>query len=165
MNHKFLIVGIPIIGGLLIAGLGIASAATIINNNHNMSAGRGSGGINYVSPTEWATNQTARFQAEATALGLPESVIVNGWASGQNLQQIATANGISSSQFQTDMKNYQQSQLKDRLQALVSQGTITQDQMNQYLQTIATRQANFANRVQNLSGTSKGHFNHKPIGM
>jgi hypothetical protein len=111
----------------------------------------GSGGINYVSPTEWATNQTARFQAEATALGLPEGVIVNGWASGQNLQQIATANGISSSQFQTDMKNYQQSQLKDRLQALVSQGTITQDQMNQYLQTIATRQANFANRVQNLS--------------
>ena len=54
------------------------------------------------------------------------------------------------------MKNYQQSQLNANLQALVSAGTITQDQMNQYLQTMATQQANLQAKMQNASGTWKG---------
>lgn len=91
-----------IIDGLFIAEFGIASAATIMNNNHKMSAGGGFGEINYISPSESATNQTAQFQIESTDLGFSESVIVSCCVSGQNLKQIKTANGIDSFQSQTD---------------------------------------------------------------
>ncbi len=157
MKHKFLTIGLPVLGGLAIAGVGIASAAGFMRG----SGGRGGvmgfgGGMNAASPTQWAANQTTRFQAEAGALGLSESVIVNGWASGQSLRQIATANGISLSQYETDIKNYAQSQRKADLDALVSQGTITAAQETQYLQSLATRQANFRAKTQNAPGVSKG---------
>lgn len=158
MKHKFLTIGLPILGGLAIAGVGIASAAGMIGGGIGgpMMGFGGFGKVSAVSPSQWASDQTAQFQAEASALGLSKDVIVNGWAAGQSIEQIATANGISSSQYQTDMKNYEQSQLNANLQALVSAGTITQDQMNQYLQTLATQQANLQAKMQNASGTWKG---------
>jgi len=114
------------------------------------------GGVNSVSPTTWATNQATTFQNEAMALNLPEATIISGWASGENLQQIATANGISSSQYQTDMKTYAQSQQKADLDALVSQGTITSAQETSYLNALATQQAAMRTKMQNASGTWQG---------
>lgn len=157
MKKKLLVVGLPLLGGIAIAGVGIASAAGMFGGFAGPLRGPGGfGGADAVSPAAWAANQTAQFQAEATALDLPVSTIVSGWAAGQSLEQIATANGISQSQFQTDMKNYAQSQENADLQALVSAGTITQSQMNQYVQAQATAQANFQTKIQNASGTWKG---------
>ena len=60
MKNKFLTIGLPIMGGLLIAGVGIASAAGFMG---------GAGGFSTVSPTTSATNQAAQFQAEASETG------------------------------------------------------------------------------------------------
>src|SRR5271157_87409 len=106
MKHKFLTIGLPIFGGLVIAGIGVASAAGFLGGAGGPMGFGGS--MNSVSPTTWAANQATVFQNEATALGLTLTDITNGWAAGQSIEQIATAHNISSSQYQTDMKNYAQ---------------------------------------------------------
>ena len=146
MKNKFLTIGLPVMGGLLIAGVGIASAAGFM----------GGGGFSTVSPTTSATNQAAQFQAEASETGLSESVIVAGWAQGESLSQIATANGITAAQLQTGMKTYETAQQNAELQALVTNGTITQAQMTQRLASIATQQAAMQTKMQNASGTWSG---------
>ncbi len=168
MKHKLLTIGLPIFGGLVIAGIGVASAAGFLGGAGGPMS-FGGGGMNSVSPTAWAANQATVFQNEATALNLPEATIVNGWASGQNIEQIATANGISSSQYQTDMKTYAQSEQKADLDALVTQGTITGAQETSYLGALATQQAAMQAKMQNASGTwqgGRGEFGgmrgHKP---
>ena len=135
-------------GGLLIAGVGIASAAGFM--------GGGAGGFSTVSPTTSATNQAAQFQAEASETGLSESVIVAGWAQGESLSQIATANGITAAQLQASMKTYEAAQQNAELQALVTNGTITQAQMTQRLAAIAAQQAAMQTKMQNASGTWAG---------
>jgi hypothetical protein len=114
------------------------------------------GGAAITSPTTAATNLTAQFQAEAAETGLAESVIVAGWSQGQSLEQIAEANGISATQLQTDIKNYAQSQENAELQALVTNGTITQAQMNARLQFEATQAAKMQTAMSNASGTWPG---------
>ena len=156
MKNKFLTIGLPIIGGLLIAGVGVASAAGFFGGAGGPGQGGFGGGLNTVSPATYATTQAAQFQAEASELGLSESVIVTGWAEGESLQQIATANGISQTQLQTDLKTYEASQQNADLQALVANGTITSAQMTQYLASIATRQAAAQTAMQNASGTFAG---------
>jgi len=148
MKNKFYTIGLPIMGGLLIAGVGIASAAGFM--------GGGAGGFSTVSPTTAATNQAAQFQAEASETGLSESIIVAGWAQGESLSQIATANGITAAQLQTGMKTYETAQQNAELQALVTNGTITQAQMTQRLAAIATQQAAMQTNMQNASGTWSG---------
>lgn len=169
MNKKFLTIGLPILGGLLVAGVGIASAAGMMgggaggNGGPGPAMGFGAGNsiaMSSVTPAEWAADQATQFQNEATALGLSESVIISGWAQGQSLEQIATANGISSSQYKTDMETYAKSQQQADLAALVSQGTITSAQESDYLAAIATQeaaaQAQMTARMQNASGTWQG---------
>lgn len=156
MKKKFLTIGLPILGGLLVAGVGIASAAGMF------AGGQGGfgGGVNSVPPATWAANQATTFQNEATALGLSESIIVAGWAQGQSLEQIATTNGISASQYKTDMEAYAKSQQQADLDALVSAGTITSAQETSYLAAIAAQQAaaqaKMTARMQNASGTWPG---------
>jgi len=135
-------------GGLLIAGVGIASAAGFM--------GGGAGGFSTISPTTSATNQAAQFQAEASATGLSESVIVAGWAQGESLSQIATANGITAAQLQASMKTYRTAQQTAELQALVTNGTITQAQMTQRLASIATQQAARAAAGSSSTGGHRG---------
>jgi hypothetical protein len=169
MKKKFLTIGLPVLGGLLIAGVGIASAAGMFAGAGGPGPGGLSGpggfggGLTAVSPTDAATSQTAQFQAEASALGINESLIVSGWAEGESLQQIATANGISATQLQADMKTYEASQQNDELQALVTAGTITQAQMTQRLAATtaqeaaaAAAQTAMAVKTANASGTWAG---------
>jgi len=160
MKKKFLIIGLPILGGLAIAGVGIASAAGMFAGGARLMGFGGGfgdgGGVSAVTPTTWAANQAMTFQNEATALGLSESFIVNGWAQGQSLEQIAAANGISASQYQADMKTYAQSQQKADLDALVAQGTIASAQETQYLAAQAAAQTALQTKMQNASGTWQG---------
>lgn len=154
MKHKLLTVGLPVAGLVLAVGIGVASAAGFFGGG---IGGPGGFGGAAVSPAQSAQNQATTFQSEATELGLSESVIVNGWAQGQSLQQIATANGISQTQLQTDMTNFAQSQEQAQLQALVTAGTITQAQMNERLQFEQTQQA----KLQSMAGQG-GMMGHRP---
>ena len=97
-----------------------------------------------ITPAQSAANQATEFQNEASATGLSLSTIVSGWAQGESLEQIATANGVSQTQLQTDMKAFQQTQLQDELDAMVTAGTITQAQATQRLAAIAAQQATMA---------------------
>jgi hypothetical protein len=147
IKERLLTIGLPIAGAIVLAtvGIGIASAASTTGTGSN-GGGAGfmggfGGAMSAETPAVQAQNQTTLFQNEASATGLSESVIVSGWAAGQSLEQVATANGVSQTQLATDMQNYEQSQLNTELQALVTNGTITQAQMTQRLQTIQTQQA------------------------
>jgi len=160
MKHKFLAIGLPIMGGLIIAGVGIASAAGMFAGGGSgamggFGAGLG-GGAFAVTPARAAANQATEFQNEATATGLSLSVITDGWAQGDTLSQIATANGISSSQLATDLKNFAQSQSNAELQALVANGTITQSQMTARQAAVVAAQAAMQAKMQNASGTWQG---------
>jgi hypothetical protein len=165
MKRKLLTIGLPILGVALVAGIGIALAQTTTTNTATTgmqmdgggpggSGGQGGpgggfdGGFNSISPADYATNQATEFQDEANALGLSVSVVTDGWANGENLQQIATANGISTSTLQTDLSTYRTAQLTAQLQALVTNGTITQAQMATRL---ASEQAQ-ATQMQNGAG-------------
>lgn len=161
MKHKLLTIALPVLGAALVVGIGIASAASTTTPTGTSGGNRGGrqmgpggpggvfdGGFNSISPTDYATNQTAEFQNEASALGLSESVIVDGWARGESLSQIAAANGISTATLQTDLTTYRTAQLTAQLQALVTNGTITQAQMATRL---ASEQAQ-ATRMQNGAG-------------
>ena len=164
MKNKFLIIGLPIIGLAAVVGVSIASAAGMFAAGKvggagpgGMAMGGGFGGsFNAVSPADFATSQATQFQAEATALGLNESIIVNGWAAGDSLQQIATANGITAAQLQSDMKTYEANQQTADLQALVTAGTITQAQMTQREAAVAAQQSAMQTAMANASGTWAG---------
>lgn len=160
MKKKFLLIGLPVIGAVAVAGIGIASAAGMLAGGGaggpgGMGGGFG-GGFSAATPTDFATNQTAQFQAEASALGLNESVIVNGWAEGESLKQIATANGITATQLQSDMKTYEEAQQTADLQALVTAGTITQAQITQRQAAVAAQEAAMQTAMANASGTFAG---------
>ena len=135
MKRKLLVIGLPIAAGVLLMGIGIVSAAGFMGGPGSGFGGR----FNTISPSEHATNQAAQFQAAANALGLSESVIIDGWSKGQSLEQIALANGISRSALESDLQKYHETQLTAYLQALVTNGTITQDQMNARLAFEAQR--------------------------
>lgn len=143
MKDKFWTIGLPAVTAALIAGVGIASAASGLatgttntkaemnGGGHGGDGGFGfGGGLNSVSATDYATDQATELQNEATVLGLGLSTVTDGWAKGESISEIASNNGISTSTLQTNLKAFQQSQLTARLQALVTNGTITQDQMN-----------------------------------
>ena len=164
IKEKLVTIGLPIAGAIVLAtvGIGIASAASPARGGNGGGMGFGGFGGGMMSaetPAVQAQNQATMFQNEASATGLSESVIVNGWAAGQSLEQVATANGVSQTQLQTDMKNFEQSQLNTELQAMVTNGTITQAQMTQRLQSIQTQQAAIkANAGTNSQGfRGRGH--------
>ena len=94
------------------------------------------------TPAQAAADQTAAFQAMASATGLSVQTIAAGWSQGQSLAQIAEANGITAAQLRTDMQNYRLQQLKDELAALVANGTITQAQSDARLQFVQSQMAN-----------------------
>jgi hypothetical protein len=151
MKNKILKVGLPVTAAaLLLAGIGVAVASAQGPGFGGM--GGFGGGMGAASPTQSATDQATLFQNEASELGISESAIVSGWAQGQTLEQIATANGITAAQLKTDMQNFQKSQQQAQLQALVTNGTITQDQMNQRLQFEQAQQAKMASQMQNQKG-------------
>jgi hypothetical protein len=168
IKRKLWTIGLPAVTVALIAGIGIASAASGLAGGANTNGGGpggpgGGAGVGFgggfatISPSDYATNQATEFQNEASALGLSASIVTDGWAKGESIMQIATDNGIGTSTLQSDLKTYQQSQLTAQLQALVTNGTITQDQMN-------TRLA-FEEQQATQAPMSGGQGSHGPPGQ
>ncbi|MFA5954052.1 MAG: hypothetical protein WC817_00760 [Patescibacteria group bacterium] len=125
MKKKYIAYALVPLFGFGFLGATLASA-------HGSFGGLGFGSFAQ-SPQDFATNQTARFEAEASLLGVSVDVIKQGWAEGKTLQDIATAAGITSDQLRQRVATAAQDRAKASLQALVDKGVITQAQADQRL--------------------------------
>lgn len=130
MKNKFKIAAystIPLIGLAMLSG-NIASAHGF--GGFGGMFGLGSGPQN---SAEAATNLQAKFQNEASLLGIGVDNIKAGWAQGKTLEQIAAENNINTEQLQQKMKDQRLATMKTHLQGLVSSGVITQAQADSRL--------------------------------
>ena len=87
------------------------------------------------------TEITARFQGEATLLGVNIDEIKTAWAQGKTLFDVAQAHGITKEQLAQKMKGQRVAEIKTQLQALVTQGVITQAQADQRIAFMQAQQA------------------------
>ncbi|MFA6495141.1 MAG: hypothetical protein WC246_02335 [Candidatus Paceibacterota bacterium] len=101
---------------------------------------------NASSPEQIAANQLTAFQNEAAMLGISVDELKSEWAQGKSLIEIAQANGITKEQLQQKMKDARLAQIKTSLQALVTNGVITQAQADARLQSIQNNQATHPGR-------------------
>lgn len=122
MKKKYLAYGIVPAFALALAGAGVASA-------HGFGFD-----LSNLTPQEIAQKQTDHFTKQAALLGVSVDEVKTAWAKGQTLQELATAKGITADQLKAKMQAQMEANQKARLQALVDQGVITQDQMNQRLE-------------------------------
>ncbi len=74
------------------------------------------------------------FDAVAKALGIDPTELFNELHSGQTLSQIATAHGKTLADIQAAVNGSRVQAMKDRIQAAVTAGTISQDEANWLLQ-------------------------------
>ncbi len=120
MKNKILVYGmLPVLAfGLL--GSGVAYA-------------QGWGMWQNASPEDIASRQQTMFEHQAETLGVSVDQIKSAWAQGKNVRDLATELGITDEQLQEKMRTERQTQMQERLQTLVSQGVITQDQANKRL--------------------------------
>lgn len=120
MKKKILVYGfLPVLAfGLL--GSGVAYA-------------QGWGMWQNISSEDMATRQQAMFEQKAEILGVSVDQVKNAWAEGKTIREIANELGLTDEQLQAKMMVARQAQIQNRLQTLVSQGVITQDQANKRL--------------------------------
>jgi hypothetical protein len=91
------------------------------------------------SPAEIAARQQAAFQNEADILGIGVDAVKNFWAQGLTLQQMARQQGISDTDLQTKLRDARVKRTQADLQALVSQGVITQAQADSRQQAMQNK--------------------------
>jgi len=128
-KKKIAFVALPVLAAIMIAGASTVSA-------HGWFGGmmRGS-----VSAEQAAQHQAAMFEEQAGALGISGEQVKAGWAEGKNLKEIAEANGISEAEFESKMEAARTQRMTEHMNALVSQGIITQEQAEQRLQFMEQR--------------------------
>lgn len=119
---------LPVVGLGLVGAAGVASANGFLGTGMMQSQS--------LTSDQIATMQQNMFQQWATLLGINVEDVKNGWAQGKNLAQIAADHNITGTQLQQKMKDARLQQMKNQLQALVSQGILTQAQADQRLQYI-----------------------------
>jgi len=86
-----------------------------------------------------AQKQEVMFQKKAEFLGISIDEMKNAWAEGKNFREIAEKHGITQEQIQErtkEARELKQERMESHLQAMVDNGTITQEQANQKLQYI-----------------------------
>jgi hypothetical protein len=107
--------------GLLSVGVAGASVA---------SAYMG-GRWNQADPAEVAERQMEMFEHQAEVLGVDVDQIKNAWAEGKNLPELAEELGVSEDELMNRMQEQRQERMQERVNALVEQGVITQEQADQ----------------------------------
>lgn len=83
------------------------------------------------TPEQMAQAQVSIFQQQANLLGVSVDEVKTAWAQGKSLQAQATEKGITQEQLKQKMQDARKQQIKTQLQALVTQGVITQAQADQ----------------------------------
>ncbi len=96
-----------------------------------------------------AQKQEVIFQKKAEFLGISTDQMKNAWAEGKNFNQIAEEHGITKEQIQErtkEARELKQERMNSHLQAMVDNGTITQEQANQKIQYIQDKFENNPDR-------------------
>lgn len=117
-----------------LVGLGALGVAGIA------SAYGGFGGfMSQATPEEIAQHQQQMFEHQAEMLGLSTDEVKDAWAEGKTFQELAEVNGISEDELKAKMQETRKVRMRERMQALVDQGVITQDQADARLRTMPER--------------------------
>lgn len=122
----------------------------------------GAGEEMFLTTDQLAADQAAIFQNEAKLLNINVSAVIAGWAQGQSLTQIATANGISEADLKTLLAGSKidpEQRMQAEIAAMVSAGTITQDQATARLAVLAAEKTKrdaeiVAHKANGTTGTS-----------
>ena len=139
MKSKYLVI-LPVLGlGLL--GAGLVSAHGLLTK---------------ATPEEIATRQQSMFEKKAEVLGVSVDQLKTYWAEGKTFKEIAELQGLTEEDLRTKMSEHRQAQMKEHLQILVQQGTITQEQANQRLTQMESRP-----QKSNFRGFGRGFGHHK----
>ena len=133
---------LPVLGLGLLAGTTTASAHGFPMAN--------------LTPQEIATKQSTMFEAQATLIGATVAEVKSAWAQGKSLEQLAAEKGVTKEVLKTKMEAQRKAQLTSQLQALVSQGVITQAQADQRLSFVTTQAATNAGKAKGKGHGMKG---------
>lgn len=89
-----------------------------------------------------SANLNDRFTQEASILGLSVDEVKNAWAEGKDIRDLAKEKGISDADLKLKLDTARETEMRTKMQALVTAGTITQAQADKRLATMKTKFAN-----------------------
>jgi len=127
---KILVYSLLAVGLFSLLGVGVVSAQGWF------------GRFSDASPEEIVQKQETMFQKKADFLGISLDEMKDAWAEGKNLKEIAEEQGITEEQLQERMMEAKKERLQTRLQVMVDNEVITQEQADQRLQVMEERFAN-----------------------
>lgn len=143
-------------------GAGTVSAAqNMISENFTEThrGGRGLGMGVIKTPQEFVERQTQLFVHQSEITGIPVEEIAGAWAEGKKLETLLEEKGIDHTVVQEKMRTYGETQMKERLQALVDAGVITQAQAETRLEFMKTRIDELHEKRSDSEGKFKKRFN------
>ena len=103
------------------------------------SAHGGFGGFHDATPEEQAQHQQEMFEEKAEFLGITVEEVKDVWVENKSFKDLAEENGISEEELKTHMQEQHKVRAQERMQNLVTEGIITQDQADQRLATMRER--------------------------
>ncbi len=98
-------------------------------------------GSKNLTPEEQAQHFTEMMGQQANLFGITADQMKAFWAEGKSMPEIMTELGITKEQMQTKMQGSRKQALQEQLQALVSQGVITQVQADTRLAALESKTA------------------------
>lgn len=130
MDKKYIFYAIIPALTFVVLGAGIASANGLFNGFRNLS------------PEDIAQKQEVMFQEKADFLGVSLDEMKNAWTKGKTIKDIAEEHGISEEEMQARMRQAKEEALQSRMQAMVDNGVISQEQANERLEFMQNRLEN-----------------------
>lgn len=128
----------------------------------NAVSAHGFFGGNNQTPEEIAQHHAEMFSREAALLGTSEDVVKHAWSQGKRLPELAEELGISKEELHTKMQEARKAHMQERMQTLVDQGVITQEQANsrmEFMETMKEKRGEHAPDDKfRLHGPGKGGF-------
>jgi len=131
MDKKYIFYAIIPALTFVVLGAGIASANGMF------------GGFGNPLPEDIAQKQETMFEKKADFLGISLEEMKDFWAEGKTVQEIAEEQGISLEEMQTKMREAKEEALQSRMQVMVDNGVISQEQADERLEFMQNR---FENR-------------------
>jgi hypothetical protein len=113
----------------ILPALGLALLAAGYTSAHGLF-----GRFSDLPPEEVAEHQQTMFEKKADFLGISVDEIKDYWSEGKNLKEIAEDEGISQEDLQLRMREAKMERMQEKLQAMVDNGVISQEQADKKLQ-------------------------------
>ncbi len=149
---KTIIYGIVPALALTVLGASVVSAQNSTENVSDMvpatrgmfmmGGGHGGGFMrgNLGTPEEFAQKQSTLFVEQAELTGIPVDEIKAAWAEGKRLETLLEEKGIDLAAIREKMQARVEEKMKERIQALVDKGVITQTQANERIEFMKNHQ-------------------------